>query len=58
MCAADGGHAAAPGVFWEPGAHQEGHAAASQLQLPGLQRQQAAGVRQGLCLWDAMHDAG
>lgn len=46
--AADGGDAAAPGVFGEPGAHQEGHAAAAQLQLPGLQGQQAARLRQGL----------
>lgn len=45
---ADGGHAAAPGVFWKPGPHQEGHPAAAQLQLPGLQRQQAARLRQGL----------
>lgn len=44
---ADGGHAAAPGVFWKPGPHQEGHPAAAQLQLPGLQRQQAARLRQG-----------
>lgn len=48
VCAADGGDAAAPGVLGEPGARQEGHAAAAQLQLPGLQRQQAARLRQGL----------
>lgn len=48
LCAADGGNAAAPGVFGEPGACPEGHAAAAQLQLPGLQGQPAARVRQGV----------
>lgn len=48
LSAADGGNAAASGVFGEPGAHEEGHAAAAQLQLPGLQGQPAARLRQGL----------
>lgn len=52
---ADGGHAAAPRVFGEPRAHQEGHPAASQLQLPGLQRQPAARLCQGLSLPDCSH---
>lgn len=43
-----GGHAAALGVFWEPGAYEKGHSAASQLQLPGLQRQQTACFSEGL----------
>lgn len=47
LCAADGGNAAAPGVFGEPGTGPEGHAAATQLQLPGLQGQPAARLRQG-----------
>lgn len=34
----DGGNAASPGVFRESGACEEGHPAASLLQLPGLQR--------------------